>query len=190
MHGGEIHLVWQEPDDTTGRGEVFYLHGDGTTWSFAENLSNSPEVVSQAPDIAVAPDGTVYVVWNEGGKVVLRSGRSLNFSAVRELYSGTDAGQVRIAIDNAGDVAVAWEEAGRRVRLVQRPAGGAWTAPQTIAEGDAGFEGVALHFGPQGQVHVAWSAPGRGGAGDVYIQALSPAAPPAEHRVFLPLVTR
>lgn len=190
VQGEEIHLVWQEPDGTTGLGEVFYLHGNGATWSFAENLSNSPGVASTAPDVAITPDGTLYVVWNEGGKVVLRSGRSLNFSPPRELYGGTDGGQVRIASGGMGEIAVVWSEAGRRVRLVERLANGAWTAPRTVAEGDAGYGGVALRYGPQGKIHVAWSAPGRDGAADIYIRALSPMTAPAEHRVLLPLVTK
>jgi len=190
VHGEEIHLVWQEPDDTTGLGEVFYLHGDGTTWSFAENLSNSPEVASQTPDIAVGADGTVYIAWNEGGKVVLRSGRTLNFAPAIDLYSGADAGQARIAVSSAGDLAVAWDEAGRRVRLVEHPVGGSWIAPQTVAEGDLGFEGVDLGFGSQRTVHVAWSAPGRGGVADVFIRQIWLTSGPPRHWIFLPLVSK
>lgn len=189
VNGGEIHLVWEERNGTTNQGEVFYLRGDGVNWSFAENLSASPAVASRMPDIALGLDGTVYVVWNEGGTIVLRSGRSLQFAPALDLSGPTNAGVVRIAADAADNLAVAWEEAGERVRLVGRPSGGAWPPPQAVTEGEAGLEGVDLAFGSAGEVHVAWSAvPGAGQAGDVFLTRVSLFAPP--QRLFLPLVMR
>ncbi|MGQ9603103.1 MAG: right-handed parallel beta-helix repeat-containing protein [bacterium] len=63
-----IHLVWAEhiPDENAP-GEVFYTYSKdgGFTWSEIFNLSNSPNVPSDYPSIAVDGTGIVHVVWQE-----------------------------------------------------------------------------------------------------------------------------
>ena len=191
----QVHLVWQEPDDRTGLGEVYHIFmrsAAGQSWSFAERLSNSSDVDSRAPDIVIDPQGTVHVAWIEGGAVQVRSGQPANFSpavTLSDVATGTPG--VRLAADTAGNVFAAWTEGGTRVRAAVRWAStSAWETPQTVAEGLAGLGALALDAGPAGTAQLAWSAhPSGSTAGEIYVKTVE-FAPPAMHKVYLPLIAR
>ncbi len=63
-----LHLVWSEhiPDETQP-GEIYYAYSEdgGFTWSIPTNLSQSPDLASEYPSIAVDGTGVVHVVWQE-----------------------------------------------------------------------------------------------------------------------------
>ncbi|MFQ5852398.1 MAG: hypothetical protein ACE5JU_17685, partial [Candidatus Binatia bacterium] len=183
-------LVWQEPDDDTGLGEVYHIVGP--TWSFAELLSNSQDVDSRTPDLAISRDGTIHVAWVEGGAIRVRSGQPASFSSAVTISGvATDTAGVQIAPDAAGNVFAAWTEGSARVRAAVRWGGTAvWAAPQTVADGLAGLDTIALDAGSDGTVHIAWSAyPPDDTAGEVYVTTVE-FMPPAMNKVYLPLIAR
>jgi hypothetical protein len=63
-----LHLVWSEHiHDSSQPGEIYYSYSNdaGFTWSYPENLSNTPETASEHPSIAVDGNDVVHVVWEE-----------------------------------------------------------------------------------------------------------------------------
>ncbi|RME47655.1 MAG: hypothetical protein D6791_05290, partial [Chloroflexi bacterium] len=190
-----VHLVWQEPDDDTGLGEIYHIFmqsGNGQTWSFAENMSNSPDVESHTPDIAIDAQGTIHIAWVEGNAVQVASGQPANFgppTVLSEVATGTAS--VRIAADTAGNVFAAWTEEGVRIRIAMRPAGtSTWTPAQTVADDLAGLGTLAIDARADGVAHIAWSAyPAGSTAGDIYVRAVQVAAP-TMRKVYLPLLRR
>jgi hypothetical protein len=67
---------------------------------------------------------------------------------------------VKVAFDGAGDAVVAWV-AGRRVRAVQRSAGGSWADPVTLHRAPSGAKGtfpvqLELALNEHGRSVVAW----------------------------------
>lgn len=61
---GGLHLVYVGP----GGSGVFYQSSDdnGQTWSFPVNVSSAgPDAAAEYARMAVAPDGTIHVVWTE-----------------------------------------------------------------------------------------------------------------------------
>jgi hypothetical protein len=189
----QVHLVWQEPDDNTGLGEVYHIFmrsADGQTWSFAERLSNSSDVDSRTPDIVIDSQGMIHVAWIEGGAVQVRSGQPANFSPAVTLSDvATGTAGVRLAADTAGNVFAAWTEGGTRVRAAVRWAStSAWETPQTVADGLPGLGALALDAGPAGTAYLAWSAhPSGSTAGEIYVKTVE-FAPPAMNKIYLPLI--
>ncbi len=65
--GGVVHLVWQEKISGNAS-SIFYMRGEWSgeqlTWSQVVNLSEGI-TTSVRPDIALAADGTLHVVWGE-----------------------------------------------------------------------------------------------------------------------------
>ncbi len=63
-----LHLVWSEhiPDENQP-GEIYYAYSDdgGFTWTPPENLSQSPDMASEYPSVAVDGTGVAHVVWQE-----------------------------------------------------------------------------------------------------------------------------
>ncbi len=70
VHGGAVYVVWmQDPDSAPGGDtkEIMFSRSlnDGASFGAPINVSNSPGH-SQEGRVAVGPNGTVYVIWDEG----------------------------------------------------------------------------------------------------------------------------
>lgn len=213
-----VHLVWQEPDDHTGLGDVYHIYADGAggrEWSFAENVSFSPDVESQAPDVIIGPNDEVHVVWIESNVVQVRSGTPMSLGPAVVLSEAGVVGSPRLGVDTAGNVFAVWTENNQRVqagvRWLNAPG---WESGQTVAGELSGLGDVAVSAGAEATLHLAWSAlPSGGTEHDIYaftalmggstptptatltptLTATSPAATPTAtltpaHWIYLPLV--
>ena len=62
--GGETVVVWCDTTSGSDSPDIFAVHSadNGKTWSKPGNVSNTPGK-SAEPAVAIAPDGTVHVVW-------------------------------------------------------------------------------------------------------------------------------
>ena len=61
---GGVHIVWVEGE--IGEREIYYATNSLGVWSTPWNVSNSPGLDSNYPDIAVDDEGYAHVVWQEG----------------------------------------------------------------------------------------------------------------------------
>jgi hypothetical protein len=67
--GGTVHIVWSEADSSGTLGDIFYAHANESGgWTEPRNLSNSG-AGSLSPEIVVAPDWTLHVLWDEGSEI-------------------------------------------------------------------------------------------------------------------------
>jgi len=64
---GNPHIVWEEADSWDAQEkEIYYTYFDGTSWQSPVNLSNSPELDSSLPSLAIDSQARVHLVWSEG----------------------------------------------------------------------------------------------------------------------------
>jgi hypothetical protein len=195
-NAGQVHIVWQESDEDTGLGEIYHIFRDtdaGQSWSFAENLSDSPDVDSHTPDLIAEPDGTLHIAWVEGGSIRARAGRAWNFAPAIALSSvATDTANPRLAYAPGGGVIASWMEAGGQIRAAMRRAGStSWDAPQTVVNGLVELENIALAAGPDGEFYLAWSAHSSdNAAGDIFVAPATLMTAPAQQKVYLSFIVR
>jgi len=69
---GNPYVVWQNTDSHSAKGEIFVRRWDGNQWvevgsgsASGGGISNTPYGDSYYPAIAIDPNGTPYVVWQE-----------------------------------------------------------------------------------------------------------------------------
>lgn len=138
-------------DDSTFQNDV-YLAIAGVDLAFTETVSPyAPDDADQeSPDLAVGPDGTVYVVWTDyrsGTDFDIYLGISrdagVTFSDPLRVNSETEGTQVEptIAIDGAGVVYVAWAD---NDRTTDSDYGVRWDIRLAVSEdGGASFTDAA-----------------------------------------------
>ena len=142
-------------------------------WS-ADGSWRSPEKLGEGswPVLGVDGAGDVTAVWlrqnGERGEVKAADGSAEGRWSTPRLLADSPAwpdedeiGIPNIAVNHAGDVAVAWDDLQLGVRAVYRPAGGDWASPVSLSSGARGarvaitsdgvatvafHEGSRLHF--------------------------------------------
>ena len=60
---GSLHLAFV--NEFGGNFEIYHVRWNGTSWSLPHNVSRTTSGVSSLPDIAVASDGSVHIVWTD-----------------------------------------------------------------------------------------------------------------------------
>jgi len=65
-HGKNLAIVWVDTTAVAGRPDIWAAISTdtGAAWTTAADVSNTPGVSSE-PAVAVAPDGTIHVVWTD-----------------------------------------------------------------------------------------------------------------------------
>jgi hypothetical protein len=148
---------------TTGaQGEssvVVSFSATGLTWSAPRTVDPG-----ENPAVAIAPNGRAVVAW-EGGPVtapviqasVLPPGGT--WSAPVNVSTDTFGGPV-IGMDGSGNAIVAWTGSAKQIRTASLPAGGNWTAVDTL---DPAVDGFALGLGVNsaGSAIITWVEPAR-----------------------------
>lgn len=126
-HTGNVLLLWEAAVSGHNPFDVFFTRSadGGVTFSSPKDISNLPDG-SAYEQIAVAPDGTIDVVWNSNcqnaGAFTCPAGPSsavwfaqskdngTTFSSPANLSNGTGAGisTVKMAIESTGKIDVLW----------------------------------------------------------------------------------
>ena len=148
---------------TTGpQGEssvVVSSSANGQTWSAARTIDPG-----ENPAVAIAPNGRAVVAW-EGGPAtapviqasVLPPGGT--WSAPVNVSTDTFGGPV-IGMDGSGNAIVAWTGGGKQIRTASLPAGGNWTAVDTLDPAVDGFA-LGLAVNSAGSAVITWVEPAR-----------------------------
>jgi hypothetical protein len=110
-----------------------------------------------SPVAAIDASGRAVVSYVIGGAIY--AARRLSDGWTSPVAIGNHAEPPQLAVDDAGDIVVAWLALGAdgwRPQVVTRPVGGAWTAPVDLAPPPLSAEPVVAS-GPGGTSTVAWS---------------------------------
>jgi hypothetical protein len=148
---------------TTGaQGEssvVVATSSTGLTWSAPLTLD-----AGENPAVAIAPSGRAVAAW-EGGPataaVIQASVRPPGGTWSAPVNVSTDAfGGPVIGMDGSGNAIVAWTGGGKQIRTASLPAGGSWTAVDTLDPAVDGFA-LGLAVNSAGSAIVTWAEPAR-----------------------------
>jgi hypothetical protein len=137
--------------------------------------------------LAYLPDATAVALsqaYGAGGvQVRLRPDGAAAWGEPVTLSGARTAREATMAVGRDGTLAVAWAQStddGYRVQVAERPPGGTFTKPHTIAEDDGEARAPAIAVLPSGELLVAWLAEAdltslvRGGEVRVATASLSP----------------
>jgi len=158
-----------------GSGNAHILRGGATPtyrW-FSDGQWHEVAAPGCGP-IAVASDGTVWLVYAAGGDIQASRFENGAWSApLTVAKTSGDSLNPALALDAKGRPQVAWEDYsfGRREILFSSYAGGAWSRPFNLsASPDCDSACPAIAVGDDARVHVAWQEEDVRGAGcyDIY----------------------
>lgn len=136
-------------------------------WTPSLNLSNDVQS-SQAPDVAVAPNGTIHAVWTDiTTHRMLYSSRAVGGSwstpEVVATYADITAfmdGDIVVAVGPDGTVHILYaDDTSGSSELFHRskPLGGAWSSPVNITQAPGHrSEFPSLAVSPDGTLHASW----------------------------------
>lgn len=159
--GDVLNVVWQSPDALTGQNDVWYMEYDAGKWSLPEAVSDSPDVNSIAPDVAVDPDGTVHVVWQEAigtNSAIYHAARSAGTWSSPQDVSGTlaSASLPALHINSIGSGFLAWDEGSSIMGRALDVGTGRWLAREEVAVDIFGISDPAVYL-RGGTVYAIWA---------------------------------
>ena len=155
---GNSLALW---DERTTQDQIWSRSkASGGNWGSVTELSPALQTTSVFPAVRISSAGFATAVWSDQGGV---------WTADRTSASKWDTPQLLIpgasnpifVMNARGDAAIAWTVGGGprsttgSVMAVLRPAGGAWTAQQTVASG-AHLSADHASIGAFGEVIVTW----------------------------------
>jgi len=136
---------------------VVSTSSSGLTWAAPKTLDPGAN-----PVVAIATNGRVVAAW-EGGpataQVIQASVLAPGGTWSTPVNVSTDAlGGPVIATDGSGDTIVAWRGGGGEIRTASLPAGGSWTAVNTL---DTQVDGFAVNVAANsaGSAVITWAEP-------------------------------
>jgi hypothetical protein len=139
---------------------VVSTSASGLSWSAPVTLDTGAN-----PAVAIAPNGRVVVAW-EGGPATasviqasVRAPGSSTWSAPVNVSTDTFGGPV-IGMDGSGNTIAAWAGGAGEIRTASLPAGGSWTAVDTLDTQVDGFD-VDLAVNATGSAVISWAEPAR-----------------------------
>jgi len=181
---GAVYVAWVGTPDADGRADVYLARSDDGGASYAapvrvNDIPGDAAPHAQAPaQVAVGPDGTVYVVWQNNTKIEgrrfpasdLRLARSTDGGRTFEpaVYVNDDAGgppashtfhDVAVLPDGTVRVAGVQGRAGAAAEAATHPAGHGGASP-AAAGGPAHHGGQGAPDEPSSQIRVARSLDG------------------------------
>jgi hypothetical protein len=157
-----LHAAWM--DNTPGYWTTYYGAWDGVFWSSAP----VPSARGQAPAIAAAPDGTLYLAWQD--RLINRETGKGVYEILASQMLNNQVWSLPINIsDNAGiesigpDVTtsrdnrahITWVDDNRYVEY-SYGAGGAWSMPMTAALAPTLAQGPRILAEHGSLLHLAW----------------------------------
>ncbi len=184
---GTPYVAWS--DRAEGEFDIYVRRWNGSSWEEVGPGSASGGGISDinwdsdAPSLAIAPDGVPYVIWrNEAWHYYEIYGKRWNGSAWEEVGSGSASGggisntpytnsfEPAMAIDPNGTPYVAWADGpeGRYEIYVRRWNGISWEGVGTGSVSSVGGSN-SIAIAPDGTVYVAWRQ-SDGHDGEIYVR--------------------
>lgn len=164
--GKTLHLVFS--DAREGNAEVYYRRSDdaGATWGPERRVTSSAGI-SWFPSVAVGPDGTVHIVWDDdrSGTRTIYYRRSADGGASwdAETVISTGAGKAwypDVAADAQGRVVAAWQDqrngAGEIYLRRSLDGGKTWESELRLTNASYESERPTLSVDGKGRLHLAW----------------------------------
>lgn len=135
---------------------------NGGNWGRVSQIPSGPlglQTTSVFPVLRITPAGFATAVWDDSGGV-WTADRTGQWNTPQLLIPG--ASNPIFVMNSRGDAAIAWTVGGppgftSSVMAVVRPAGQAWSTPQTLASG-AFVTADHAGIGPNGAVVVTWES--------------------------------
>lgn len=130
-----------------------------------------PQIVSGTtstrPDVGIDDAGTATAVWlqRSGGNTNVQSAELLKGSTVWSApltistFTALPSIPPQIAVNGSGDAVVVWQEpvgVNFEVRGAFKPAGGSWSAPQTISTESATIKSLDVAMNDAGYIAAVW----------------------------------
>jgi hypothetical protein len=172
--GGDLWAIWQAPEDS-GDYDVYATRGDGINWSgMAFDISTSDGVNSIAPQAVGSAQWGAFVVWQEesGTSSDIYYADNLDgpyWSFPENISESTARSEQPVAaLDQLGQLHVAWSEAQALSIRSRISPGSAWLPAESLTNGGDGFGEVAMVSDPTRHIHLAWSEPRGAADRDIY----------------------
>uniref|UniRef100_A0AAU2V7E8 FG-GAP-like repeat-containing protein n=1 Tax=Streptomyces sp. NBC_00003 TaxID=2903608 RepID=A0AAU2V7E8_9ACTN len=163
---GRTVVVWAHSVDPQYEVYAAERTGAGGAWSAPARLDNTGAGAQDAyPRVAVAPDGSVSVVWTEYGsagaafKSAEQGASTATWSAPHDTFpTPVPAAEARLAAGPGGTLAMTWL-AGGALNYARRPAASStWGPVESAAKTDSFGAAVPSPLtGPDGDVTLVWS---------------------------------
>ena len=181
---GTMHVAWQDRIALTNFYNVYYAKWDQYSWTLPVNVSVTNGAHSIVPDILVATDGTVHLVWEEE---ITRTEYHIFYSLqlpeggwsvpVQVSEEGSDARGPRLALSYGHYLHLIWQQ-GSYLKYRQRsgPAG-VWEELNNVAYNDQGLENAVLSTDPDNNLHAAWAGWLGTGIRNIFYSRRGPAEP-------------
>lgn len=158
----DIYVVWEVWEySTTDTIEIYFLHSSdsGVTWDMVKNISSS----SYHPDIKTESDGSVSVVYGEGGDIYFKrsTDKGSNWSAAVNIANTDNTSNgPRISVDSVNNLNVIWAEniSGLEKVYYSRSVdnGSSWTSFVDIYENANDTGGQAIAVDTLGNINIAF----------------------------------
>ncbi len=158
--GGTAYVAWT--DRST---KALYLRSKpaGGSWGPKRTVINNGQN-RVFPSMAVASDGTIFIVWSENGKAQYRISRNggSNWSSSANVYSDSPYRRVAVAAGSNGQVIAGY--ASNKGQVVVGTWNGSSFDSKVVASSGGFLADATVSIGGNGKAYVAW----RSASGGIY----------------------
>ena len=155
---GNLHVVWYGGG---GHSIVYRRRSSAGSWSTQETVATDSTYDLYSPDVAVAPNGTIHVVWrrrlayNNSDIYYNNKPSGGGWSTPTLVYDGGDTtGDAVIAADNLGALFLFIYNSSGGSYFTKRATDGTWSTPQASEELILSVDQLNTDF--QGRLHLVW----------------------------------
>jgi len=167
-HGSAVYVAWEEFDPDLDREDVLFTASQDEGATFGNPISVNPAMPSSVtPQLATAPDGSVYILWADGrtGDIYLRASHDQGLTLGPMVNVSNDAeysSEPQLAVDAAGMVHIAWTSQDTDVPVqgilyANSPDGSTFISPQNLSATLGGSYSPRIAISGS-FVYVAWKA--------------------------------
>lgn len=160
---GDAVAVWRRSDGSNVRAQAATRPAGGT-WAAPDTISDAGQTASE-PQVAVGADGTATAAWraNDGGdqyvKAATRPAGGAWTTPATLSNPAQTADRPQVAVDATGDTTAVWRQTGGgyyRVTAATRPAGGSWSAADTLSDAGQHAYLPQVAVDPDGDATAVW----------------------------------
>jgi len=168
-NGSAVYVAWEEFDPDLDRYDVYFTASQDGGATFGSPISVNPAMPSSGnPQLAAAPDGSVYILWADGrtGDIYLRASHDQGLTLGPMVNVSNDpeySSEPQLVVDAAGTVHITWttqisdNPVVHAILYANSPDGSTFSSPQKISAslGDS----YSPHIAISGSfVYIAWKA--------------------------------